>query len=72
MITLSQEIFHQKRSFKFFSHIDLIVKKFLFQFQKVLERVRITWPWPIAFFLAKDLQTNLHNRTFNSMIPSTK
>jgi hypothetical protein len=29
-----QEVFHQTMSFKFFSHIDFIVKKFLFQFQK--------------------------------------
>jgi hypothetical protein len=29
-----QEVFHQTMSFKFFSHIDFIVKNFLFQFQK--------------------------------------
>jgi hypothetical protein len=34
MITLSQEVFRQTISFKFFSHIDLFVKKILFQFQK--------------------------------------
>jgi hypothetical protein len=33
-----QEVFHQTMSFKFFFHIDFIVKKFLFQFQKSLGR----------------------------------
>jgi hypothetical protein len=36
MITLFQEVFHQTISFKLFSHINLIVKKILFQFQKSL------------------------------------
>ena len=34
MITMFQEVFHQTMSFKFFSHIDFIVKKLFFQFQK--------------------------------------
>jgi hypothetical protein len=29
-----QEVFHQTMPLNFFSHIDFIVKKFLFQFQK--------------------------------------
>jgi hypothetical protein len=29
-----QEVSHQKMPFKFFSHIDFIVKRFFFQFQK--------------------------------------
>jgi hypothetical protein len=43
-----QEVFHQTMSFKFFSHIDFIVKRFLFQFQKILEGVSIAWPWPAS------------------------
>jgi hypothetical protein len=35
---MSQEVFHQTMSFNFFSHIDLIVKKFLFEFQKSPKR----------------------------------
>jgi hypothetical protein len=38
MITMSQEVFHQTMSLKFFSHINFIVKKFLSQFQKSSER----------------------------------
>jgi hypothetical protein len=34
---MSQEVFHQTMSLNFFSHINFIVKKFLFQFQKSLE-----------------------------------
>jgi hypothetical protein len=34
VITMFQEVFHQTMSFKFFPHIDFIVKKFLLQFQK--------------------------------------